>query len=217
MTPRKITEAPLPYLWYEPETDAPLPLVVFLHGSGERGDDLEHVGDLGLAEILAGLPEAAFVAAPQCPEERRWTDLIDELEHLLTELTERYPVDPARIYLTGLSLGGQGAWVWAARNPARFAALVPICGRSSPEDAAHLTALPIWVFHGAYDEVVPLRESQKMVEALAVVGHAVRFTVFLATGHDSWTPAYRDPKLYTWLFAQRRPMARNNAARPPHP
>lgn len=205
MTPQKVTDAPLPYLLYNPSTTENAPLILFLHGSGERGSDLERVATVGLPHLLEGLPEPAFVVAPQCPEETRWTDRLEGLEAVLDSLTDRYPVDPNRIYLTGLSLGGQGAWFLAAHAPERFAAAVPICGRSNPEAAERLKGLPIRVFHGADDSVVPLSESQTMVDALRAVGNDAELTVFPGVGHDSWTPAYRDPGLYTWLFAQRRP------------
>ena len=203
MTPQKITDAPLPHLLYNPDAIENVPLVLFLHGSGERGNDLERVATVGLPHLLANLPPA-FVAAPQCPESARWTDHLEGLEALLDDLLARYPVDPKRAYLTGLSLGGEGAWFWAARNPERFAGVVPICGRTDPEHAERLKSVPIWAFHGAEDGVVPPGESEKMVEALRAAGGHVKLTVLGGVGHDSWTPAYRDPELYRWLFAQRR-------------
>jgi predicted peptidase len=206
MNPQKITAGPLPYLLYTPEADprARAPLILFLHGSGERGNDLAHVGDEGLTGILANLPEAATVVVPQCPEDTRWTDHLEVLEAILDEVVAGYPVDEDRLYLTGLSLGGQGAWFLGARAPERFAALVPICGRSNPEAAERLKGLPTWVFHGADDEVVPLNESEKMAQALRAVGAEVRLSVLPDTGHDSWTRTYENPDLYRWLFAQRR-------------
>lgn len=204
MTPQKIIDAPLPYLLYRPETTKNVPLVLFLHGSGERGSDLERVATVGLPHLLANLPEPAFVAAPQCPENGRWTEHLEGLEALLDELLARYPIDPDRVYLTGLSLGGQGAWYLAARRPERFAAVVPVCGRTDPEHAERLRNVPIWAFHGADDGVVPPGESEKMINALRAAGSQAELTVFPGVGHDSWTPAYSDPGLYRWLFAQRR-------------
>lgn len=206
MTPTKITTAPLPYLLYAPDgdPDKKVPLVLFLHGSGERGDNLTHVGDEGLAEILSNLPEAAIVVVPQCSEDTRWTDHLEVLEAILDEVIAGHPADSSRIYLTGLSLGGQGAWFLAARAPERFAALVPVCGRSNPEAAERLRGLPTWVFHGADDDVVPSNESEKMVQALRAAGGDVRLSIYPDTGHDSWTTTYSDPELYRWLFAQRR-------------
>ena len=158
------------------------------------------MGDEGLPEILANAPGAAVVA-PQCPEETRWTDHLDALETILDEVIAEHSIDKGRVYLTGLSLGGQGAWFLAARAPGRFAALVPVCGRSNPEDADQLRNLPTWVFHGADDDTVPLDESEKMVRALEAAGGNVKLTVYPGTGHDSWTRAYSEPELYTWLFA----------------
>lgn len=205
MTPQKVTDAPLPYLLYRPDVSTNAPLVVFLHGSGERGGDLERVAAVGLPHLLEGLPEPAFVVAPGCPEGSRWTDQLARLEKVLDDLLDRLPVDPSRIYLTGLSLGGQGAWFWAARTPERFAALVPVCGRTDPAAADRLKNVPIWAFHGADDDVVPPGESEAMVKALRAVGSQAELTMLEGVGHDSWTPAYRDPALYAWLFAQRRP------------
>ncbi len=202
MTPEKVTTAPLPYLLLKPDAGTNVPLVLFLHGSGERGDDLVHVGDEGLPGILANAPEA-FIVAPQCPKDTRWTDHLEALENILDEIIARYSIDKSCVYLTGLSLGGRGAWFLAARAPERFAALVPVCGRSNPE-AADRIKLPTWVFHGADDPTVPLEESEKMVRAVGEAGGNVKLTVYPRTGHDSWTKAYGEPELYTWLFAQRR-------------
>ncbi len=204
MTPKEVAIGPLPYLLYAPETAAKLPLILFLHGAGERGDDLDHVGDHGLNEILANLPEAALIIAPQCPENTRWTDHLDALETILDAVIAEHPADTNRVYLTGLSLGGQGAWFLAARAPERFAALVPVCGRSNPGAADRLKNLPTWAFHGADDDIVPPNEPTKMVGALEAVGGTVKLTMYPGTGHNSWTRAYSEPELYMWLFAQRQ-------------
>lgn len=204
VTPRRVTNTSLPYLLYAPETSVPVPLILFLHGSGERGDDLIHVGDEGLPEILANLPEAALVVVPQCPENTRWADNLEALGTILDTVVAGHTVDLNRLYLTGLSLGGQGSWYLAARTPERFAALVPVCGRSNPEAAEKLKTLPIWVFHGANDDTVPPDESKKMVRALEEVGVNVKLTIYPGVGHDSWSKAYSEPELYTWMFAQYR-------------
>ncbi len=201
MLPEKVTASALPYLRYVPEGQD-YPLLLFLHGSGERGGDLEHVGNHGLPEILPHLPEKTLVLAPQCPEGLRWTDHLPHLSALLDETVTRYPVDPSRIYLTGLSMGGQGTWHLAAAQPERFAAAVPICGRSNPSAASRLKDLPLWVFHGDDDDVVPLSESEKMVAALRAVESEVKLTVFPGVGHDSWALAYTMSDMYSWLFSQ---------------
>ncbi len=195
----------LPYLLYAPgaQTDT-LPLVLFLHGSGERGDDLERVKTYGLPDVLKTrnpFPEV-LVLAPQCPEETRWTDHLGALEALLDDAVKRYDVDTSRIYLTGLSLGGQGVWFLGAAHPNRFAALAPVCGRSNPEEACTLKEVPIWAFHGAKDDRVPLSESTKMVDAVnACSGHA-KLMVYPEVGHTSWDDAYNTPELYAWLLNQ---------------
>ena len=114
------------------------------------------------------------------------------------------PIDPGRIYLTGLSMGGYGAWELAARIPERFAAVAPICGGGDEAQAAKLVGLPIWCFHGADDKVVPVERSRSMVAAIKAAGGEPKFSELPGVGHDSWTPAYRDGALLGWLFQQRR-------------
>jgi predicted peptidase len=186
------------------------PLILFLHGRGERGDDLSLVMREGLARRLAeGFELPAIVAAPQCPSGSDWTLHDDALLALLDDLDARLAVDPRRVYLTGLSMGGRGAWRLAATNADLFAALITICARRPDavrdrEDARPLVGLPIWVFHGAQDQVVPVEESDAMVEALRAHGADVRYTVYPDAGHDSWTQAYAEDELYTWMFARER-------------
>jgi predicted peptidase len=206
MTPEKVTAAPLPYLLYTPETpaDARLPLILFLHGAGERGDDLERVRTQGLPQLLPNLPEPTFVVAPQCPASSWWTLELATLETLLDEVQAHHPVDAARVYLTGLSMGGYGTWHLALKDPARFAALAPVCGGGIPSLAHKLRDLPIRAFHGAEDDVVPPAASEKMVEAITKAGGQATFTNYPGVGHNSWARAYAEPDLYTWMFAQRR-------------
>jgi predicted peptidase len=115
-----------------------------------------------------------------------------------------YRVDPDRIYLTGLSMGGSGTWTLAGEYPEYFAAIVPICGSGDPQDAKRLKELPIWVFHGAKDEAVPLSRSEEMVKALKEEGAEVKFTIYPEAGHDSWTETYNNPELYQWLLKHKR-------------
>jgi predicted peptidase len=119
---------------------------------------------------------------------------------LLDEVSARYAVDPDRIYLTGLSMGGFGTWAWAIAEPHRFAAIAPICGGGAPAAVCALRHLPVWAFHGARDTVVPLHRSEDMVRALEACGGNVRFTIYPEAKHDSWTPAYADPELYQWFL-----------------
>jgi predicted peptidase len=196
----------LPYWLHRPEgLTEPSPLVLFLHGAGERGDDLDRVAVHGPPKQVAAGQQLPFVlAAPQCPTDSWWTWQEETLAALLDELLSSHPVDPDRVYLTGLSMGGMGAWQLAARYPERFAAVVPICGNAGPWMARRLVGLPIWAFHNEDDPVVPVTGTTRMVEALQQLGADVRATIKPTGGHDSWTAAYDDPALYDWMLAQRR-------------
>jgi predicted peptidase len=136
--------------------------------------------------------------SPQCPKYHRWQPLV--LDALLDDLMKRYNVDERRVYLTGLSMGGQGTWDWAAHSPNRFAAIVPICGRGDRAAGEILADKPVWVFHGAKDTAVPLDASEKMVNALKKYGGNPKFTVYPEAGHDSWTVTHENPQRYEWLL-----------------
>ena len=177
------------------------PLILFLHGAGERGDDLDLLKRHGIPKITERWRDFPFIAvSPQCPRYSWWTAEIESLNALLDHIVESYSVDVSRVYLTGLSMGGFGTWRLAASYPERFAAIAPICGGGDPEWAPRLKDIPVWVFHGAKDEIVPLSESEKMVEALKACGGNVRFTVYPDAGHDSWTQTYENPELYEWFL-----------------
>jgi predicted peptidase len=164
----------LDYLVYLPEGyeqgDKKWPLVLFLHGAGESGSDLENVKIHGPPKLVAGGKQLPFIlVSPQAETARRgWN--ADALNALLDEIMAQYKVDADRVYLTGLSMGGYGTWNLAAAHPERFAAIAPICGGGNPDDAKKLKNLPIWVFHGAKDPAVPIARSQEMVKALEAVG-----------------------------------------------
>ncbi len=194
------------YLLYLPKDYAQKeswPLLLFLHGAGERGDDLDRVKVHGPPKLIAAGKEFPFiVVSPQCPNNQWWQP--HELASLLDEIVEKYAVDKDRIYVTGLSMGGFGTWSLAGFSPDRFAALVPICGGGDPFIARRFVRTPVWVFHGAKDTVVPLASSEKMVEAMKASNGNVKFTVYPEAGHDSWTAAYDDAELYTWLLEQKR-------------
>lgn len=179
------------------------PLLVFLHGAGESGDDLEKVKAHGPPKLIAAGDRAfpCIVVSPQSPG-RGWNP--DVLAALVDEICREYRVDEDRIWLTGLSMGGFGTWALAASKPDRFAALVPICGGANPSQADKLLGIPIWAFHGAKDFVVPLASSQAIVDAIREKGGDPKFTVYPEAGHDSWTETYADPALWDWLFAQSR-------------
>jgi predicted peptidase len=197
----------LKYLLYLPkdyDQKPSWPLMLFLHGAGERGDDIERVKKHGPPKLIEAGRELPFiVVSPQCPKDRWWEPV--ELTALLDEIVEKYKVDRDRIYVTGISMGGFGTWSLAMSTPRRFAAVVPICGGGDPIWARQLAGIPIWVFHGAKDPTVPLARSEQMVEALKKANGNVKFTVYPNALHDSWTETYENPELYTWLLEQKRP------------
>jgi predicted peptidase len=194
------------YLLYLPKDygqKSSWPLMLFLHGIGERGDDLALVKTHGPPKLIdAGKQFPFIIVSPQCPRRQSWQPT--ELAILLDEIVEKYKVDQDRIYVTGLSMGGFGTWSLAAYQPRRFAAIVPICGRGEPLTAEMLAHVSAWVFHGARDPVVPLGYSEKMAEALKRSGANVKFTIYPEAGHDAWTETYNDPRLYEWLLQQKR-------------
>jgi|LakMenEpi03Aug12_release.lakeMendotaPanAssembly.Ray.scaffolds.fasta_scaffold465822_1 predicted peptidase len=208
----------------EPETR--YPVVLFLHGAGERGVDnerqLNHFPTwMAEAPLRNGYP--CFLVAPQCREEHAWsafdwqtkkavalpaaptTDGAAAIAALEAVLAAEAAADPDRVYLTGLSMGGYGSWELAARMPERFAAVLPICGGGDEASATRIAALPTWCFHGEADPVVPVGLSRSMIAALKAAGGTPIYSEFEGVGHDSWTPAYRNPAVLDWLFAQRRP------------
>ena len=188
---------------YDEDPGKQWPLLVFLHGSGERGEDLAKVEVHGPQKYLRGRADSPFlIVIPQCPDRERWQPAM--LEGLLEEVLKGYRVDEDRVYLTGLSLGGYGTWDWAMASPGRFAAVVPICGRGDATDAGRIADVPTWVFHGDADDAVPVRASYDMIDALAKANGRVRWTIYPGVGHDSWTRTYEDPEVYAWLLRQRR-------------
>jgi len=181
----------------------PLPLLIFLHGSGESGTDLERVKVNGPPRIVESRPDFPFlVISPQSPTEEGFD--IALLEELLADARRHLPVDPDRVYLTGLSMGGFGTWAWAQAHPEHFAAIAPISGLGNVAQACQLRNLPIWAFHGALDDVVPIAGDQALIAAIRACGGQPRFTVYGETGHDAWTETYDDTRIYTWLLAQSR-------------
>ena len=185
------------------------PLILFLHGAGERGEDLRRVSRHGPPKLVAsGEMDLPFiVVAPQCPKGSWWNDRdqIDNLSRLVSELETNYRIDNRRIYLTGLSMGGYGTWSLAASDPSRFAAIAPICGGGNLRDAGIIKDIPIWVFHGARDNVVPVSESKQMVQAIRAAGGEPEFTIYPKAGHDSWTASYENPDLYQWFLKHQLP------------
>jgi predicted peptidase len=206
---REITvKATLNYLLYLPDgygkEDRAWPLVLFLHGAGESGNDVNRVKVHGPPKLVAAGKEFPFILVAPQSSRRGWEPAT--LNALLDDVVANYKVDRDRIYVTGLSMGGFGTWALAAAYPDRFAAIAPICGGGNPADAAKLKNLPIWVFHGGKDPVVPPKMSEEMVHALQAAGAAnVKYTVYPEAGHDSWTETYNNPELYQWLLKQKRP------------
>jgi len=206
------------------EPGATYPVVLFLHGAGERGDDnarqLKYL-PAWMAEPGNRKRHPCFLIAPQCRTDHSWSaidwqtkralpladkptaDLAAALAALDAVLAEE-PVDPARVYLTGLSMGAYGIWDLAARHPHRFAALLPICGGGDAATAPQLASVPIWNFHGTADPVVPVKRSRAMIKALTAAGGTPISSELEDVGHDSWTPAYGNAAVLDWLFAQRR-------------
>ena len=180
------------------------PLMLFLHGAGERGDDLDKVKLWGPPKRLEKGGKLPFiVASPQCPKGRWWNT--EELLKLLDHLQATLAVDNERVYVTGLSMGGYGSWNLLAAAPNRFAAAVPICGGGDPATADKFTHVAVWAFHGDADEIVPAAKSKAMVDAIeAAGGKLARLTLYPGVAHNSWSETYANEKLYHWLLSHKR-------------
>jgi len=218
------TEVRMNYLLFLPKSygldlKQKWPLIFFLHGGGEMGDNVELLKVHSIPKIVEKKDDFPFVClSPQIPNAGWvWSEnsLVEVLCALLDEIVATYAIDANRIYVTGLSFGGFNTWLVAISHPEHFAAIAPICGISHPERyyperlisprsftemACALKNVPTWVFHGAKDPIVPLSESEEMVEALKACGGNVRFTVYPDAGHDAWTATYDNPELYDWFL-----------------
>ena len=223
----------LPYRLMSPaetEENATYPLVLFLHGAGERGDDNERqlvhvVGDLATDAMRQRHP--AFVVAPQCAEDHKWVEVdwsapshtmpaepslhLRMTLELLDKLTDSLPVDPNRIYIVGLSMGGYGTWDALQREADRFAAAIPICGGGDLEGASAMAAVPIWAFHGDQDTAVPVERSRGMIRALRAAGAQPIYTEYEGVGHNSWAITASNRLTWDWLFSHVRPPAREDS------
>ncbi|QDV56037.1 prolyl oligopeptidase family serine peptidase [Rosistilla oblonga] len=199
-------EVQMDYLLYLPkdyDQKKAWPLVLFLHGAGERGDDLNLVKMHGPPRLIEEGKEFPFiVVSPQCPKGRWWREF--ELTALLDDVIATHNVDQDRVYVTGLSMGGFGSWGLAAFSPDRFAAIAPICGGGEPRSTRNFKHVPVWAFHGAKDTAVPLERTQAMIDALERQGAEPKLTIYPEAGHDSWTETYNNPAFYEWLLAQKR-------------
>lgn len=203
------------YRVYVPRSKKRLPVILFLHGRGELGND-------GLAQTTVGLGPAiernpkrfsAIVVFPQASQGYGWRGFnLRTAVAALDDVEQTYDIDRDRVYVTGLSMGGFGAWAIAALYPQRFAAVVPVCGgfdgtatqMPMSEGAARIAAIPQWAFHGDADDVVSVEHSRKMVAALRAAGAEIRYTEYAGVRHNSWDRAYAEKELLPWLLAQRR-------------
>lgn len=203
-------------------------LVLFLHGSGERGSDNTSQLDAGLGVYLKQHTRdfPALVVLPQVPGEEEWTDTNARVALAAQQAAlAEFNADPRRVYATGMSMGGYGTWEVAMLAPERFAALVPVCGAVHPPRperptlrvtavdgatdpyatiARRLRGMPVWMFHGALDDVVATHDDHQLVAALNAVGTPVRYTEYPQGNHNAWDATYADPAMWAWLFAQRR-------------
>ena len=207
----KQVEIKVDYLLYLPsdygkEQSKKYPMILFLHGAGERGSDVNLVKKHGPPKLLDGKTDLAvkdfIVVSPQCPANKWWQP--HEVIALLDDVSQKYSVDADRVYLTGLSMGGFGTWETASRYPERFAAIAPICGGGDPRRVRSLKDTPTWVFHGDKDPTVPVQRGIEMVEALKQAGNEAKFTRYPDAGHDSWTVTYNNPELYAWFLQHKR-------------
>ncbi|MEP7376976.1 MAG: prolyl oligopeptidase family serine peptidase [Chitinophagaceae bacterium] len=196
------------YLLYLPDgylndTIKKWPLLIFLHGSGESGTDLNKVKVHGPPKLIdQGKKFPFIIVSPQAPPNTGWRAEI--LKSMLDDLKRKYRVDNDRVYLTGLSMGGFGTWDLSQKFPDEFAAIAPICGGGDDSRVWKLRHMPVWCFHGAKDDVVLPAESRKMVDALKKYNSNVRFTLYPDANHNSWEPTYNNDSLYTWLLAQKK-------------
>lgn len=202
------------------------PLVIILHGAGERGSDnakqLVWFWDARKPRVL-GRPEVAaakaFVIVPQCPDGKQWVDVpwakgsykspeVSEPLKLTLELIDAtikdQPIDPDRVYIMGMSMGGFGAFDAAQRRPDLFAAVLPICGAGDPTRAKAIAHVPVWAFHGDKDDAVPVSGSREMIDAIKKAGGDPKYTEYPNTGHNSWSPAFDEKEFWNWTFAQKR-------------
>ncbi|MBM4172580.1 MAG: phospholipase [Ignavibacteria bacterium] len=179
------------------------PLMLFLHGAGERGNNLELVKKHGPPKLIEQGKDFPFVIiSPQCPSDVRWNT--KTLIALIDEIVENYKIDKNRIYVTGLSMGGNGTWRLATEIADRLAAIIPICGWGDPFDICSIGNLPVWAFHGEKDVVVQSSSSQILIDRLKFCKGNAKLTIYPEAGHDSWTATYDNDEIYSWLLNHSR-------------
>jgi predicted peptidase len=226
--PRTFTGASganLPFRLFVPDATArerPLPAILYLHGSGGAGtDNLKQIsggnknGTHAWTTRKVQTQFPSFVVAPQVPPGIEWHTSGGDVSppgalilELLTSLSREFAIDADRVYVVGQSMGGYGTWDLITKRPELFAGAVPLCGGGNPKQVAAARLVPVWAFHGAEDNVVPVERSREMIRALRAAGGKVKYTEYLDIGHDVWTRAFSEPKLPEWLFAQRRAVTR---------
>ena len=196
------------YKLYLPEgycKDKAYPILFFLHGAGERGNNHELLAVHGpFKKIARGEAFDCICVAPQCPSESFWITETQTLKIFMDAICAEYNADPTRVYITGISMGGFGTWTMAIRYPEMFAAAVPICGGGMPWAAYALTKMPIWAFHGDADDAVEPKYSVDMVNAINARGGSAKLTMYPGYGHDCWTDTYDNPAFWQWLFEQKK-------------
>ncbi len=197
------------YLKYLPkgyDENKKYPLVIFLHGAGERGQDLENVAKHGYMKyVKSESKEYPFIfIAPQCPENKYWGCYAESLIAFLDYIEQSLPVDKDRIYLTGLSMGGTGTWMLAMADPDRFAAIVPVCGSGVCWNGGSIAKIPVYAYHGDCDDIVPIYESVTMIRAINKTGGNAKLKICYGVGHNAWDFAYTDEKLLEWLLKQHK-------------
>lgn len=190
---------------YYSDSDTEYPLILFLHGSGERGENLQSIKKYGIHRYLNILKIPAIILSPQCGSNYFWDKYIDSLVSLLAEMKKEFRVNQNKIYLIGISLGAYGAWNFAMQHPNLFAAIVPIAGGAMlPQYSYMMKDIPVWAFHGLKDNVVPAEESIKAVNALKNAGGNVKLTLVEEVGHELCTKVFEREELYTWLLKQNK-------------
>jgi predicted peptidase len=189
------------------ETRRKLPVILFLHGAGERGDDPTRLTRYGLTKVLESNSDLPFiVVSPQCPTDQWWVPNPSAIIGLLDHVMMHHFGDERRVYLTGASMGGYGAWMLGALYPQRFAAVIPVCpvALQQPGDVCGLRDTPVWVLHGTADDIVPHTQAEVMVDVLRACGGDPRVTYVEGAGHELGTTAYQNPELFAWLLQHSR-------------
>ena len=196
-----------PFVEYRPSecSGKKLPMIIQLHGAGERGeggDDLGLVDVHGFSKMMADAEYPCIFIMPQCPKDSFWAANVESIAAFVKELTREFDVDPDRVYLTGLSMGGYGTWFTAMAHPDLFAAIAPVCGGGMAWNAGVLK-MPVWAFHGVCDDTVSVTQSDEMVAKLTSLGHDVKYSRIENVGHNVWENAYNE-ELINWLLDKRR-------------